>query len=212
MVTGQQVQVHLIQAATPSGALGGQQQQAQQQPQFIQAVPVSSSASTAAPAVAVIIPSPSPPSADLSHSKELKDDTKSDDQKDKEKEKERRDKEKESRKSRISVEEEQKEGREEEPLMGWSELDKKNAYKYARELALMKLKYEKEERLRRNAIKRLDTATRALTTAEREFEIAREALAGLQDHLQEKRQAKILARISALQQALIAEATYPLCT
>ncbi|ELR22552.1 uncharacterized protein ACA1_142550 [Acanthamoeba castellanii str. Neff] len=93
-----------------------------------------------------------------------------------------------------------------DPDPKWSELDRKNASRYAKELAHLKGKFEKEERLRKNAIKNLNRAHNALAAAMKEFEVAREALLGLEEQLSEKRAEQTQQRIIALEHYLSVEA------
>ena len=97
-------------------------------------------------------------------------------------------------------------------------------HRYEKELKILRFKFEKEERLRKNAIKRLNKAhkaghlltkncplaftnppPKAIAAAVKEFEIAKQELLDLEDHLGENRTEKLQERINNMEQSLVSQ-------
>jgi len=78
-------------------------------------------------------------------------------------------------------------------------------------LADLKVKFEHEVDLRRNATKNLQKASKALEAAIKEFDIAKQALLSADEQLSVHRAEKALERINTLENYLAAEAGISLC-
>jgi len=92
-----------------------------------------------------------------------------------------------------------------EDMMPFHPMDARNAYKFSRALAVLKVKFEQEQRLRKSAQQRLQWAHKALGRAVRDLEKARERLEGLEQHLGEERSEALITRIKEMELALVGE-------
>lgn len=92
-----------------------------------------------------------------------------------------------------------------EDMAPFQPMDARNAYKYGRALAVLKVKLEQEQRLRKGAQQRLQWAHKALARAVRDLEKARERLEGLEQHLSEERSEALINRIKEMELALVGE-------